>query len=870
MSRVHSWVDMVVKALMQLIRPLMLSRSQPRSQPRSLPRSLPLTLPLTLNLILFLTLSLLLTLPLSSGCAPVVDGPGDHGAIDLPWDGSLDAGGDTEPGPGDPGSEATDHWPDRFDGDDDGVMGDLAEEATEQDTREDTGDAPGEDDVDHVDSDGDGLPDHVERKIGTDPLNPDTDGDGVEDGQEVADGTDPLDPSDALAWQPEWTGHPRLFFGPGDLDVLKTRAAATEGVFKVLWTRILAAADLPVPTYQDDIFDVGVSPVMGRVAEAAALVGLLTDDAAYTSKALEALAADFPDPSGLSVDSDYNLTEAEALVPMCTAYDMIAGTPGVAAEDLARARAGLVKRIDTFRWMGHEGSVFLMLIASRNNHAMKFWGALGLCALVLNDRPEAARDVSEAMTGLDWLLNHWQSTEEGGYGEGWNYLQYGGRSFLPFLAAYHRWARGETRLYRGVPNLQPEGLSPHSGLVVPIHDFAENPRTRAIYMRALWASRPDGLMPETDDANPTALPGAILAWMLGEPGFLWAWHKPASGFTDGGIPTATFALHDGAMPPADPGLPLEGSAINAGFALFRESWEPDAAWLLLQGENGQARRAGEGHEHPDELSFMLRYRGKSLILDPGYINFEKHHLVRFPKDHNTILVNGEGAPIRMIGGSFSNVGVDAFLTPMETCGGATWVAVRTAYRDVDFARRVVRLDHRFFVIDDRLDGGGTPRTYAMLLNGMGGGGVPDSDFQILPDGARWRNGDVVITARVRALEGNEAYGNALEEHAAGWGTWAFHERLSVEAAMNSVPGFLTVLVPAAEGESDPVVQTQRLLPGVAAASWVDGTTVYEVAANRTDISREWDAPNGSLSLEPGLTVRITRAGTADPLLQLAP
>ena len=44
------------------------------------------------------------------------------------------------------------------------------------------------------DSDGDGLNDGQEVAIGTNPLNPDTDGDGLSDGEEVVIGTDPLNP----------------------------------------------------------------------------------------------------------------------------------------------------------------------------------------------------------------------------------------------------------------------------------------------------------------------------------------------------------------------------------------------------------------------------------------------------------------------------------------------------------------------------------------------------------------------------------------------------------------------------------------------------------------------------------------------------
>jgi hypothetical protein len=45
-----------------------------------------------------------------------------------------------------------------------------------------------------LDTDGDGVPDDVERDLGTDPNNPDTDGDGLPDGEELRYGADPLDP----------------------------------------------------------------------------------------------------------------------------------------------------------------------------------------------------------------------------------------------------------------------------------------------------------------------------------------------------------------------------------------------------------------------------------------------------------------------------------------------------------------------------------------------------------------------------------------------------------------------------------------------------------------------------------------------------
>jgi len=82
--------------------------------------------------------------------------------------------------------------PHLFDSDGDGV-GDgedncpLVGNADQRDT-----DGDGRGDACDDDADGDGLPDDVEKRIGSDHLNPDTDGDGLGDGLEHKMGSDPL------------------------------------------------------------------------------------------------------------------------------------------------------------------------------------------------------------------------------------------------------------------------------------------------------------------------------------------------------------------------------------------------------------------------------------------------------------------------------------------------------------------------------------------------------------------------------------------------------------------------------------------------------------------------------------------------------
>lgn len=58
-----------------------------------------------------------------------------------------------------------------------------------------------------VDTDGDLIPDHEERMIGTDPNNPDTDGDGFSDGVEVLNGFNPNGPG-LLGEEPDETTDP--------------------------------------------------------------------------------------------------------------------------------------------------------------------------------------------------------------------------------------------------------------------------------------------------------------------------------------------------------------------------------------------------------------------------------------------------------------------------------------------------------------------------------------------------------------------------------------------------------------------------------------------------------------------------------------
>ena len=337
---------------------------------------------------------------------------------------------------------------------------------------------------------------------------------------------------------------------------------------------------------------------------------------------------------------------------------------------------------------------------------------------------------------------------------------------------------------------------------------------------------------------------------------MFAWFRPAAGFPAQGSPTAAFALYDGSQPPSDLGEPVEASLADAGFAIFRSSWAADATYLVLQGEHGNIRTADPGHEHPDELSFLLWHGGVPLLIDPGYINYSNRDKVMLASDHNVILVDGQGSPIDLIGGFPAAVGVDAFLDPMQTVGFVTTVAVTTTYRGATFKRRIARVDGRFFVVEDRIDAGGASHVYTWLMNGMGGGGVPESTFVELTDGARWRNGTAQVEVRVQPVEGTAARVSDLQEHCSIWGQWATHRRINVTATQAAHSGFMAIVLPTADGELEPAgAVTLQPTPGRVSTTWSVGQTTYSAYSNQTNES--WSVSQGMLAaaiVPPGLTI----------------
>ena len=666
----------------------------------------------------------------------------------------------------------------------------------------------------NLDSDSDGLTDLMELELGTDPYSEDTDQDGINDNIEVTESTDPLDPSSAGQWQPERLGpRPHLYFGADQLPELRRRALLVGTPHYTLYQTLVRRAAEEPPLQTGEFFDASVSAEQGKIAEAAAFVGLIEEDLELLQKAAELISAPFP-PVDIQHAADgmkFDIREAQAMTGFCSAYDFLAGTDLVRPEILEEVRTGLINRLESYRVVMVSPVYHAALTVARNNHTAKVYSAFGVCGIALNDRPEAARDINDSLYGIRYILTEVQGTSDGGFAEGWNYLVYGSNSYLPFFAAYHRFAQGENFIYRNVGTFT-EFADPTTGSMGELPDPILDPQLRIIYEKALWSAFPNGMLPNTDDANISSLHSGTLAALFDDPRFLWNWEKPAVNYFSGYTEVVTFALLEPEMESQIPEWELDGMLYEGGFAIFRESLEPESLWFMVQGEHDSVRINGFGHEQPDATTVLLWYGGEYLLIDPGYINWENRQHVNLAKDHNLVLIDGKGPYLNPWG---VDTGVDAYLEDWDPDPLITSVQVSTAWNSTEVSRRVIRVNNSFFLLADHfIPDDSDSHTYTFQMNGNGGRDVNNGTFELLEQGGVWvRPGASVKVSPVPVISA-AVYGERGEEHATSWGNRALHSVLTAEVSAVGQFSFLTSILPFETGSTEPEVSNLLLSDGV--------------------------------------------------------
>lgn len=643
-------------------------------------------------------------------------------------------------------------------------------------------------------------------------------------------------------WHPEITAYPRLFFSPGDVDELRDRVERQP--YTTLMNRVRSRAAGGWSPTVPDTYDVNRENSNGDVAKCAAFTALIDENAAMAEKAasiLEVLATDFGTWSYELVDDDIHI--AEAMHGYVTAFDFLAGSGYIddTRLDAIAARLGtMVANLytdycDTLAWWGE---------FSLSNHHIKIDGALGMAGMVLNDRDDALKWVSFAVTEGTHRLYDVMLAGDGAYGEGPGYGTYSALQHLPFILAYDRLVGETETLYERDFCLAGPGCTWSE---VEVANPLDNPLLHAMSRWYVDIRMPDGAYAPVDDANQYGFFNGLVAAAFGDGVLAWDWLEndrfPLYSNYINELAPELIAFYDDALEASPPDF-THVVEPDRGYAVFRTGWEADDAWAMMLAEHGGARLGGLGHEQGDNLSVTLFNRGRYLLIDPGYIEWSSRWGVAKGNHHNVPTVNTEGppSPIWMILG-----GTDAFITDAQKDGAVAFARGASSWYGAKFERMTFFAEDDYVIVLDRMNHV-LPRTFGVTWNGVGGGDTGDP-YALLGNGARWEPDGAGVEVRVAGDKGSLVVTDRENQHGWTWSQTRTHRTLDVRApyAANGA-AFVSAGLPYVPGVEDPRGFSQIPVDGAAAVRVAGDAAVFALAQPNATTRSFTKTQTGSLAL----------------------
>ena len=426
----------------------------------------------------------------------------------------------------------------------------------------------------------------------------------------------------------------------------------------------------------------------------------------------------------------------------------------------------------------------------KDNHGIRQFSALGLVALALRDDPKYATEATAWLDYaipnlLDFLRYQVCDPVEGGYAEGFGYLNFSGMIMWDFFYALKN---------------------------VTGQDLWAQPDIRAMHIWAARAQMPTGCYPMFDDASYGYFPNQIFCDAYPDDAGLFvnqylarqsAWNAGYGELKNDGRRIGqgddyilSLIHYDASIAPVAPVYPDPEVLANAGDAIFRPPDGPEAIYLNMRVKNRRATVHAGGHKQPDALSFFLQAYGEDLLLDPGYINWENRGMVAGSDNHNMITIDGVG-PTRMPGGKQVEGLVEV------TDYGASpepYVEAMTQYHGANVTRRIEFVDNEFFIVRDTVTSQ-NQHLYTLNLNGHGG---VSKDDVLQPKGEavswEWDEAGVRCFVMCDADTAEKAMDAAYNSFAEG--EWTTHTAYRLKADAQNIR-FITVVVPYKKGADEP-------------------------------------------------------------------
>ena len=594
--------------------------------------------------------------------------------------------------------------------------------------------------------------------------------------------------------------HPSLLFTADEIPLLKERIQRAP--YATWWATTLKRANAAAATYVEERAKV-------RSAKSLAFAYVITGDTSYARRGVELLAdTKFPPRGG---DMGQPHLEGEIAAQYAEAYDLLhtylqSDTSHLElirttlAEEAQRLYAGIKIKFGFLSFRLHQTpDPRDLTVVHLDNWHLRAYSGLGLAAFALADHPGLSGSTPQqwAERAYDLVtrtLDYQIEGTDGGYAEGPFYLRYAADVYLPYM-----WA---------LKNLTGTDLFSTSK-VQKAHQWSLNLRL------------PNGRRPNIDDGHLDDFYGHYLAGLYPDGGeHRWDWEQDEAGlYVREFSELDAIALYDDHLPAREPARGPTIFMPEAGDAVFRSDWSTAATYLLLRGEHGLTRYRGLSHEHPDETSFILYAGGEMLALDAGYIDFEFHQKVNEGRNHNVVLVDGKGPPLKTLLGQPVEGGEDAYIENTFTSEGVDYAEVRAAYQGVQTRRRVMFIGKRYFVIADQLQGDQV-HTYEWRLHGNGGGSSGGTYLRT-ENLARWTRPQAELLAYLPLLPAR-TFAEIDTLHSFDYLQELTHTTLQVQQRGQNAE-FLAVLYPHNLHEITPVIATATATGAQAVELWGEGT-----------------------------------------------
>jgi hypothetical protein len=496
---------------------------------------------------------------------------------------------------------------------------------------------------------------------------------------------------------------------------------------------------------------------------------------------------------------------SKEIIDYAIAYDFLKGA-GVNDNELSAGKKKLQQFAgNLYKEAGRNifGITFWDLV--KNNFQFIVAGALGTTAVVLNMEDSSDQNYKPVnwVNCALWQINDQlfntsnRETDKGkmaGFAEGPHYMLYSFQHMLPFFSALKNFAGDftSTFTFHGIPQ----------AIRNPYYD----PAYKLLYQWIANIMMPDGRIPALDDSFMDEYPSLLL--LTGNSAYYFDYYY-GKGNTQpvqtNFISTLNFAGQDLVVNFLCSGVLNTSTATSfkndsitvmpdAGSLIFHSGSDSLSTYMHINAEHGVAHNSGGGHNHADELSFILYSGGQLLALDPGYISYNQRNDVCNASSHNMILVDNAGTTAGSPG--FSG-GSEAFIESAFQLPSIQYGLAHTSYNSANISRKTIFVRGKYFMMGDFMSSSFS-RKYTWQLHGFGlengnagTGRFTDSLYQ---HKAIWIKNGVSLLANVAVTGGADGYFKSTSKHESGYTLTADHTALLVNK-QNAKAQFATALIP---------------------------------------------------------------------------